>query len=135
MAAAKKKAVSSSGQSKSGQSDSQDRATRQDRVVYSEFGNSTNVAAFERAVPDLPPAQQNLRVQASRKGRGGKTVTVVTGFESRPETLMALLKQLKTQCGAGGAVKDNELEIQGEHRQKVLEFLIAKGYKAKISGG
>ncbi len=130
MAAAKKKAVSSSGQS-----DGHDRATSQDRVVYSEFGNTTNAAAFERAVPDLPPAQQNLRVQASRKGRGGKTVTVVTGFETRPESLMALLKQLKTQCGAGGAVKDNELEIQGDHRQKVLEFLIAKGDKAKISGG
>ncbi len=124
MAAAKKKSPPSSAQ-----------PNGQERVAYSEFGQVNNSAALERAVPDLPPAQQNLRVQASRKGRGGKTVTVVTGFESSPETLMALLKQLKTQCGAGGAVKDNELEIQGDHRQKVLDCLIQKGYKAKISGG
>lgn len=105
-----------------------------ERVVYSEFGTA-NSAATERAQPNLPPAQQNLKVQASRKGRKGKTVTVISGFQSNAETLAALLKQLKTQCGAGGTVKDNEIEIQGDHAQKLAQLLIQLGYKAKVSGG
>jgi translation initiation factor 1 len=115
----------SSAQSKSGKN----------RVVYSEFGNQTNDAAFERAVPDLPPAQQNLRVQATRSGRKGKTVTVISGLQSSPETLADLLKKLKAQCGAGGTVKENEIEIQGDHTQKLVQILTQLGYKAKISGG
>jgi translation initiation factor 1 len=105
------------------------------RVVYSEFGNFDNSAALERALPEVPPSQQNIRVQASRKGRKGKTVTVITGFQEKPETLTGLLKQLKTQCGAGGTIKDNEIEIQGEHGPKLLEILTKLGYKVKISGG
>lgn len=104
------------------------------RIIYREFGDD-NSAALERATPDLPPKQQNLRVQATRSGRKGKTVTVITGFQTKPETLADLVKQLKTQCGSGGTVKDNEIEIQGEHKQKILEILTKLGYKAKISGG
>jgi translation initiation factor 1 len=107
--------------------------TKGDRMVYREFGS--NPAAFERAVADLPPQQQDLRLQASRKGRGGKTVTVITGFQAKPETLKDLLKKLKATCGTGGTVKDNTLEIQGDHREKLLPILIQLGYKAKISGG
>ncbi|MGD1712889.1 translation initiation factor [Dapis sp. BLCC M172] len=114
---------------------SDNRNAKGDRVVYSEFGNNANSPATERALPDLPPNQQNLRVQASRKGRKGKTVTIISGFQSNSETLTALLKQLKNQCGAGGTLKDNEIEIQGEHKQKLLEILTKLGYKAKISGG
>ncbi len=102
--------------------------------VYREFGND-NSAAFERPIQELPPSQQNPRVQATRSGRKGKTVTVISGFQSKPETLQALVKELKTQCGTGGTVKDNEIEIQGEHKQKILEILTKLGYKAKISGG
>ncbi|NJR65110.1 MAG: translation initiation factor [Leptolyngbyaceae cyanobacterium CRU_2_3] len=105
------------------------------RVVYSEFGNSSNSDAVERPIPELPPNQQNVRVQASRKGRGGKTVTVITGFQAKPETLTALLKQLKAQCGAGGTVRENEIEIQGDHAQKLVQLLVQMGYKAKVSGG
>lgn len=106
---------------------------KRDRIVYSEFGNSE--AVFERAVPDLPPQQQNLRVQVSRKGRGGKTVTVISGFQSKPETLTDLAKKLKAQCGTGGAVKENTIEMQGDHAQKLVQLLVGLGYKAKISGG
>lgn len=104
-------------------------------MVYSEFGNASNDATFERPVQDLPPNQQQVRIQATRKGRKGKTVTVITGFQAKPETLNALLKQLKSQCGAGGTVKDNEIEVQGDHAQKILQFLVQQGYPAKISGG
>lgn len=120
-------ASSNSKSSKSGSS--------RDRTVYSEFGNSENSAAFERGVPDLPPNQQNLRVEASRSGRKGKTVTIIRGFQASPDTLAELLKKLKTQCGAGGTIKENEIEIQGDHKQKVVQFLLQLGYKAKASGG
>ncbi|MBE9055761.1 translation initiation factor [Sphaerospermopsis sp. LEGE 08334] len=104
------------------------------RIIYQEFGND-NSPALERPVQELPPNQQNVRVQATRAGRKGKTVTVITGFQTKPETLNALLKQLKTQCGTGGTLKENEIEIQGDHKQKILEILVKLGYKAKISGG
>jgi translation initiation factor 1 len=115
--------------------DSDSKMTDGKRIVYSEFGNIDNSAALERGVPEIPPNQQNLKVQASRKGRGGKTVTIISGFQEKPETLTALVKQLKAQCGTGGTVKDHEIEIQGEHKQKLVEILTKLGYKAKISGG
>lgn len=104
-------------------------------ISHQEFGNASHSDALERATPDLPPKQQNLKVQASRSGRKGKTVTVISGFQSQPETLASLLKQLKTQCGSGGTLKDNTLEIQGDHREKVVQLLSTLGYKVKISGG
>ncbi|MBD1911961.1 MULTISPECIES: translation initiation factor [unclassified Leptolyngbya] len=103
------------------------------RVVWQEFGEPN--AAMQRAVPDLPPNQQSLRVQTTRKGKGGKTVTVISGFQSSPETLAKLLKQLKAQCGTGGTVKDDTLEIQGDHRQKLVQLLTQLGYPTKQSGG
>ncbi|AFZ24213.1 translation initiation factor eIF-1/SUI1-like protein [Cylindrospermum stagnale PCC 7417] len=108
------------------------------RFVYQEFGNGSSPAlerALERPIQELPPQQQNLKVEASRKGRKGKTVTVISGFQVKPETLADLVKQLKTQCGSGGTVKDNEIEIQGDHKQKIVEILTKIGYKAKKSGG
>ena len=105
------------------------------RIVYQEFGTTDNSEALARAVPDLPPPQQNLRIQATRSGRKGKTVTVITGFKHSPETLSKLLKKLKNQCGSGGTMKDDSLEIQGDHKQKLLDILTGLGYKAKISGG
>ena len=121
--------------SSSNRKSSDSQTSAQKRVVYSEFGNGNNSAALERPIAELPSNQQNLKVQASRKGRKGKTVTVISGFQVKPETLEALLKQLKTQCGTGGTVKDNTLEIQGDHTQKLVEILTKLGYKAKISGG
>jgi len=105
------------------------------RIAYQEFGYPDRSETLERGVPELPPNQQNLRVQASRKGRKGKTVTVVTGFQCKPETLAKLLKQLKTQCGTGGTAKENVLELQGDRRQQVIEILAKLGYKVKVSGG
>ncbi|MCC3409244.1 MAG: translation initiation factor [Microcoleus sp. PH2017_10_PVI_O_A] len=114
---------------------SDNKTTEGKRVVYSEFGNVENSAALQRGVPEVAPNQQTIKVEASRKGRGGKTVTVISGFQEKPETLADLAKQLKAQCGTGGTVKENEIEIQGEHKQKLAEILKKLGYKAKISGG
>jgi translation initiation factor 1 len=74
-----------------------------------------------------------MRVMRDRKGRGGKTVTVVSGAPT--DILSSLAQQLKKLCGSGGTVKDGNIEIQGDHCEKVMEKLSALGYKAKRSGG
>ncbi len=103
-----------------------------DRKVYSEFGAAEVTA---RPEPNLPPNQQDIRVQISRKGRKGKSVTIASGFVHDAKTLSALAKSLKASCGSGGTVKDGTIEIQGEHAPKLCSLLIDKGYRAKISGG
>lgn len=105
-----------------------------DRLAYSEFASERS-PAMARGVADLPPSQQSLKVQVSRKGRGGKTVTILSGFQHRPETLKTLAKKLKAQCGTGGTAKDDTIEIQGDHAQTLVDALQKAGYTAKRSGG
>jgi translation initiation factor 1 len=100
------------------------------RVVYTEFSHGNDLPAEQPQLP-LPPSQQQLRVQVTRKGRGGKTVTIISGFISTPENLTELLKSLKVHCGSGGTMKENELEIQGNHQSKVSILLATKGYTVK----
>jgi len=82
-----------------------------------------------------PPAQQEAHIRREKKGRGGKTVTVVYGLHLRPDALKALGKQLRQACGTGGTVKDGAIEIQGDHRDKVAEALQLLGYRTKLTGG
>ncbi|MDR1341005.1 MAG: translation initiation factor [Prevotellaceae bacterium] len=79
----------------------------------------------------LEPAKQKLTVRLDKKQRGGKKVTLVQGFAGSEDDLKDLGKTLKTRCGVGGTVKDGEILIQGDFRDKIVEHLVREGYKAK----
>lgn len=79
------------------------------------------------------PKDQPARVRRER--RNGKMVTVIAGLDPAATDLPALLKQLRSKFGAGGTVSDDELELQGDHRDKLIELLKAQGYPAKAAGG
>jgi len=82
-----------------------------------------------------PPPQQLLYVSCDRKQRKGKTVTLVEGFKGRGEDLSELARELKTACGSGGSVKDGDILVQGDFRERIRSILTEKGYRVKRKGG
>lgn len=103
-------------------------------IMYSTDPDFQYQSSDEPEAETLPPAQQNLKIWLVKMG-GNKVVTTVREFIGTEADLADLGKQLKSACGAGGSSKDNEILIQGDHRDKVLAWLIGKGYKAKKAGG
>lgn len=104
-------------------------------MVYSTDPDFKYTTDEEPAVETLAPDRQNLRVWLDRKQRGGKTVTLVRGFVGSDDDLAELARLLKTRCGVGGAAKEGEIIIQGDHRDRVVEILVKAGYKCKKAGG
>lgn len=116
-----------------------------DRLVYSTESGRVNTCPTcgllykECRCGQAPPSTRKsdgiVRVMRDRKGRGGKTVTVITGVPGNETELTTLAQQIKKLCGSGGTVKDGNIEIQGEHCDKVIAKLTTLGYKVKRSGG
>jgi translation initiation factor 1 len=79
--------------------------------------------------------KQYLEAHFSNKGRGGKTVTIIKGFTGAPEALKSLAKALKQHCGVGGSIKDQDIIIQGNMRDKIMTFLQNEGHQVKRVGG
>jgi translation initiation factor 1 len=100
-------------------------------VVYSTNQDFRYDDETENSDATLAPEKQNLRIQLSTKHRKGKTVTLITGFIGKTQDLQLLEKELKSKCATGGSSKDGEIIIQGDFREKVLNYLKSKNYKVK----
>ena len=91
--------------------------------------------AQTRAATALPAGDGVLRVSREKAGRGGKTVTVVRGAQLDASALATLGKRLKAACGSGGTTGDGVIEVQGDHADRLVAWLLADGFKAKRAGG
>ncbi len=103
-------------------------------MVYSTDPDYAYTTQKEPEAELLPPAQQQLRVWLDRKQRAGKVVTLVRGFVGPDDALQELARLLKTKCGVGGAAKEGEILIQGDHRDRVVDILVKNGYGCKKAG-
>lgn len=108
--------------------------SKKNKADKSGFVYSTDPSfQFQNEEPEmqetLQPDKQKLRIQLDTKQRGGKAVTLVTGFVGKPEDLEDLGKKMKQFCGTGGSVKDGEIIIQGDQREKVRSYLLKNKYR------
>ncbi len=102
-------------------------------VMYSTNPDFHYDMGKEESAETLLKEKQLLRISLDKRNRGGKAVTLITGFVGSDEDLQALGKTLKVKCGVGGSVKDGEIIVQGDFRNKILELLHKEGYaKARI---
>ena len=97
-------------------------------VVYSTNPDYQYENVGEEEIETLPKKQQRLRVSMEKKARGGKTITLIRGFIGTEDDLKDLGKLLKTKCGVGGSVKDGEIIIQGDFKQRIIDLLKVEGY-------
>ena len=97
-------------------------------IVYSTNPDYSYEEKEESPTESLSKAEQKLRVSIERKNRGGKTVTIVSGFKGSENELKDLGKELKTQCGVGGSCKDGVILIQGDFKERVTALLKKDGY-------
>lgn len=110
------------------------RDNAQGGLVYSTNSDFRPEPDEREETETLPAEKQNLRVQLDKKNRGGKEVTLVTGFVGTTDDLETLGKTLKNKCGTGGSVKDGEIIIQGDKRKVIGEYLMKEKYKVKVIG-
>jgi len=97
-------------------------------IIYSTNPDYNYEMTDDEEQATLPPSQQRLRIQLDRKNRGGKVVTLVTGFVGTDNDLKELGKLLKSKCGVGGSAKDGEIIVQGDFKLKIIELLKKEGY-------
>lgn len=97
--------------------------------------NAISACTCKAQAAAMPAGDGNVKVRRETKGRKGKGVSLIEGLAMNGAELEALAKQLKTRCGSGGAVKNGNIEIQGDHRPVIIEFLKTRGIAAKLAGG
>jgi len=102
---------------------------------WQEFSTSESLQRTTPATELTPKTQQMVRVQPTRGGKGGKTVTMIRGLELDATGFKALLKKLKTRIGSGGTAKDGVIELQGDQVELALDLLTKEGYRPKRAGG
>jgi translation initiation factor 1 len=110
---------------------------RDAKLVYTSDPGEARRLRDEQKMPEVRDAgagAQTIRVELDRKSRGGKSVTVASGFAVTPATLQELAKKLKSRCGSGGTIRQNAIEIQGDHRETVAGELVKLGYKVRRIG-
>lgn len=107
---------------------------KREGVVYSTNSDFEYSLGQQDEATTLPPRQQDLRVELDKSMRAGKQVTLVTGFVGTAADLESLGKLLKSKCGVGGSVKDGQVIIQGDHRDKLVSILTKEGYRVKRKG-
>ena len=100
-------------------------------IVYSTDNNFSN-SDQEETGDSLLPAEQKLKVVLDKKHRAGKVVTLVSGFVMKEKEIESIARQLKAFCGSGGSFDDNQVIIQGEHREKIVQWLKQKGYSKTV---
>lgn len=112
------------------------------RFVYSTDGSHKRICKVCAETPcrckkvqSVNPSEVTIKMRLEKKGRGGKTVTVLFNFPHNPEYFKKLAKNLKSQCGTGGSYKEDQVEIQGDHREKLKIILEKLGFKAVFAGG
>lgn len=105
-------------------------------IVYSTSENFNYQFSSDDSDQETPiPSRQNLKVMLDKKQRAGKIVTLIAGFIGKEEDLTVLGKKLKSKFGVGGSVKDGEILIQGDFRDRAITLLTADGYQVKRVGG
>ena len=103
-------------------------------IVYSTDENFSFQNDKSKSIEKIPNEKQNLKCLLKRLP-GNRILTVVTGMKGNDQLLIKISKELKRACGVGGSVKNKQILIQGNHREKVMNILIERGFKVKASGG